>query len=99
MDDYRHLPLDRKHDYGGVHINSNIHNKAAHNLISSGRFQPDELVHLFYGNLMTYLSRKSTFRDSLTGLVLTARTLFRGRDEEEIEDKTAAIAKAFATWA
>lgn len=96
MDDYKNLPVDNLHDWGGIHINSNIHNKAAYNLISSGVFTPDEMVYLFYNNMVTYLSKTSTFADSLVGLKLSTRTMFRNGTPEDLENKIDAVTQAFA---
>ncbi|MGA9522906.1 MAG: DNA/RNA non-specific endonuclease [Myxococcaceae bacterium] len=99
MRDYRELPVDQWNDWGGVHINSGIHNKAAYNLLTSRGsdggylFDPKSVAALFYIALSQYLSRTSTFSDSRRGVGLAARSLFR-RDPA-LEEKLQAIARAF----
>ena len=82
MKNFRILPLKRKSDEGGVHINSGIHNFAAFKVMSAtkGRafvFKPPELAAIFYIALTQQLSRQSTFADSRRGVVLATRSLFR----------------------
>jgi Zn-dependent metalloprotease len=99
MDDYEFLPVGPRTDWGGVHINSGIHNKAAYNLLTSRGadghfiFDPREVAALFYIALTQHLSRTSKFIDSRRGVELAGRTLFR-RDPRKNE-KLAAIGRAF----
>jgi Zn-dependent metalloprotease len=99
MDDYEFLPVGPRTDWGGVHINSGIHNKAAYNLLTSKGasghfiFDPREVAALFYIALTQHLSRTSKFIDSRRGVELAARSLFR-RDPRKNE-KLAAIGRAF----
>ncbi|MEH1124155.1 M4 family metallopeptidase [Micromonospora sp. CPCC 206061] len=105
MDDFRQLnpgevPSDAN-DHGFVHVNSGIHNKAAHNLITSkastGKFlfTPHEVAALFYLALSQRLTRTSGFSASRRGVVLSALTLFRNDPQATRTKKLAAIAKAF----
>jgi bacillolysin len=102
MDDYRYL-LDTQsacddNDWGWLHHNSGIHNKAGYNLLtakdSQGNFffSPDLVAQLFYQALY-YLRPNSDFRDSRTAIEMAAKTLFRkdGNKQEKLE----AIAIAF----
>jgi len=79
---------DRKHlgtavDNGGVHVNSNIHNKAAYNLLTATDatgnpvLTPEEIALLYYLTL-TRLSRRATFKDCLRVLRSVAASYFRG---------------------
>lgn len=101
MRDFKDLPLTREGDWGGVHANSGIHNKAAHNLLTARNgsgapvFDPATVAKLFYVTLTEQLSRTSRFSDSLRGLELVARSLFRSDGEGEREEKLKALAKAF----
>ncbi len=98
MKDFQELPFTAEGDWGGVHTNSGIHNRAFFNLItakSAGAplFDPGTVARLFYLTLTEQLSRTSGFTDSRRGLELVARSLFRvdpGRT-----GKLAAIEKAF----
>ena len=98
-DDYQDLPLDRKNDNGGVHINSGIHNKAAFNLANSidlsGNylFTKEELAHLFYLSLLR-LAPMDKFSDSLNALLLSAKSLFKISDTHK-PMKIKAIKTAF----
>ncbi|MBF5046453.1 hypothetical protein FGE12_28830 [Aggregicoccus sp. 17bor-14] len=99
MDEYRQLPVDRPHDWGGVHVNSGIHNRAAYLLLSAKDaagdwcFSPAQVAALFYIALTQYLSRTSGFGDSRRGVELAARSLFR--QDPALEEKLAAVAAAF----
>jgi bacillolysin len=84
-------------DSGGVHINSNIHNRAAYNLLTAvdadGQvFGPDEVALLYYLALLR-LGAVSTFRDALIALHHAAATLYRNRNAQRA---LAAITKAYA---
>ena len=98
MKDFKQLPFTAAGDWGGVHTNSGIHNKAFFNLITAksagaSLFDAGTVARLFYLTLTEQLSRTSGFADSRRGLELVARSLFRldpGRTA-----KLAAIAQAF----
>ncbi len=100
MKDFKILPLKRKSDAGGVHINSGIHNFAAFNVMSAtnGRafvFKPAELAAMFYVALTQQLSRQSTFSDSRRGVVLATRSLFRKLPQKKIDARVAAVEAGF----
>jgi Zn-dependent metalloprotease len=98
MKSFQELPFTAEGDWGGVHTNSGIHNKAFFNLVTAKSagvplFDPGTIARLFYLTLTEQLSRTSGFADSRRGLELVARSLFRvdpGRT-----GKLAAIAEAF----
>jgi Zn-dependent metalloprotease len=101
MKDFKILPLKRKFDEGGVHINSGIHNFAAFRVMSATRrgafvFKPAELAAMFYVALTQQLSRQSTFADSRRGVVLAARSLFRKLPQKQIDARVAAVKAGFA---
>ncbi|WP_171174928.1 M4 family metallopeptidase [Ruegeria sp. HKCCD8929] len=88
-------------DNGGVHINSNIHNKAAYNLFNSQDANGDPLLQpgetgLLYYLTLTRLSRMATFRDCRRTLRSAALTYFRG-DPAKSADVQAAINSAYAS--
>jgi len=101
MNDFVVLPIDDKHDQGGVHTNSGIHNKVAFNLLTAkatdGSFllDPTSVITLFYLTLTQHLSRTSLFSDSRRGFDLVAQTLFRTDAPDVLAAKRAAIAQAF----
>lgn len=83
MDDY----LYTSNDNGGVHTNSNIHNKAAYNLltVSDGYgahvFMPREVAVLYY-LCLSRLSSLATFSSVLETLVDVASVYYAGSQEE-----------------
>lgn len=83
MNDYRDLPFTEAGDFGAVHANSGIHNKAAY-LIMTARNAAGEylffipyLVALFYQALAMQLSHTSKFTDSRRAITLVAKSLNR----------------------
>jgi Zn-dependent metalloprotease len=86
-------------DNGGVHTNSNIHNKAAYNfLVASDQngqalFTPREVALLYYLTLQR-LSRTSDFQSTLATLVNVAGTYFAGRQNKA--ELLGAISGAYA---
>ena len=101
MDDFLVLPDTQEGDWGGVHKNSGIHNKAAFNLLTaeeSGALvvTPDEVAAVFYLALTQRLSRTSQFADSRRAVITSARTLFRKLPADEQERKITTIEDAFS---
>ncbi|MEW8026921.1 MAG: M4 family metallopeptidase [Candidatus Thiodiazotropha sp.] len=97
MDDYRDLGEDN--DHGGVHVNSGIHNKAAHLILTAkndsgvSEFDPVTVARLFYLTLSQDLSRTSKFTDSRRGMEKWTKTLFR--DNPDLPRKLQAVSKAY----
>jgi Zn-dependent metalloprotease len=103
MRSYRRLPNTEDGDWGGVHINSGIHNYAMYRITTarSGRpmkyvFAPEEVAAVFYICLTQYLSRRSTFADSRRGVLLAARTLFRNDRPDAQRAKLRALERGFS---
>ncbi len=98
MDNYLSIPYSN--DYGGVHHNSGIHNKAAYNLLTSQDdqggylFDVTSAAGLFY-RALTLLSRNSDFSDSRRAIRQSAKTLFRRESIERKRQILDAIARAF----
>ncbi|CCE98520.1 putative metalloprotease (plasmid) [Sinorhizobium fredii HH103] len=97
MSDFRELSEDN--DHGGVHINSGIHNKAAHNIMVAEQdgqflFNAVEVARVFYMTLTSQLTRTSGFVDSRRGAIQSARSLFS--DDANKDAKIAAIETGFA---
>ncbi|MDX6716844.1 MAG: bacillolysin [Baekduia sp.] len=96
MDDYLHTTGDS----GGVHTNSNIHNKAAYNVLTAtdgaGQriFIPREVAYLYYLGL-TRLGRTDEFNDALQAVVDVAMTYYSGNQPDR-DAKVAGIRKAYA---
>jgi Zn-dependent metalloprotease len=102
MDDFRVLPDTENGDFGGVHINSGIHNKVAHLMLTAEDqsntliFTPNDVAAVFYLALTQHLSRTSQFSDSRRAVLLAARTFFRTRPLAEQDEKLNAIERAFS---
>lgn len=101
MDDFEVLPDTQQGDWGGVHINSGIHNKAAFNLLTSEQddgtlvMPPSEVAGAFYLALTQRLSRTSQFSDSRRAVISSARTLLRHQSAADQDHKISAIEGAF----
>jgi bacillolysin len=86
-------------DSGGVHTNSNIHNKAAYKLLNAMdaslnlMFKPSEVA-LFYYLSMTRLSRLADFSAMRDMLITVATTYYMG-DPTGLPQKLATIKKAY----
>lgn len=99
MDDYIKFPNTEAGDWGGVHTNSGIHNKAAYNILtakdSKKRYliKPREVAALFYLALTQHLTRTSRFADSRRGVELAARSLFANQSNGQAKLK--AVGRAF----
>ena len=101
MKDFKVLPNTQAGDFGGVHTNSGIHNKAAFNMLTAQNsdgnltLTPAEVAAVFYLTLTQRLSRTSQFADSHRFAVSSARTLFRNLPADERDRKVAAVDAAF----
>lgn len=101
MDDYRDLPVTQSGDWGGVHTNSGIPNKAAYLLLTTEgpggtlTLTPFEVSALHYLALTQRLSRTSQFVDARRASVASARSFFRTRPQDERDRKVAAVEGAF----
>ncbi len=96
MKDY----LKTREDEGGVHTNSNIHNKAAYNLLTAkeedgtASLTTREVAVLYYLCLVR-LPQRATFARTLRGLLDAARQYFKG-DAALMWRKLRAIEAAYA---
>jgi Zn-dependent metalloprotease len=101
MDDFEVLPVDEDGDFGGVHTNSGIHNKAAFNVFTAEDddgalvMTAEEAAGVFYLALTQRLTRTSQFADGRRAVLSSARTLFRNQPAQERARKIAAISAAF----
>jgi Zn-dependent metalloprotease len=86
-------------DYGQVHKNSNIHNKAAYHFLTAkapdGKqiFLPEEVAQIYYQALLR-LNPMAQFADMVAMIVEVAETFYP--DQSERTMKTDAIRKAYA---
>lgn len=101
MDDFRDLrpgeQPNRDNDQGWVHFNSNIHNKAAHNLLTMTTegtrvFGVQDVAVLTYLG-MARLTIRATFSDAVQAVVDVAQTYYGGSAEKQ--KKIAAIREAY----
>jgi bacillolysin len=86
-------------DYGGVHTNSNIHNKVAYHLLTmkeddERHFPVEDAAVLLY-LCMVRISAIATFDDALQTLIGIAKTYYGGESEVRGR-KVAAIVEAYA---
>ena len=99
MNQYVALPATRRYDWGGVHIFSNIHNLAAHNVLTTRRadstvmFSPEEVAILYY-LVLTRLGRLSDFDDARAELLVVSDTVYAG-DAGRQQEARAAIELAY----
>ncbi len=102
MDQFRRLRPGEQpgpaNDNGWVHVNSNIHNKAVHNLLTAsgptGRvFTVEDVAVLTYLG-MARLAPLATFSQALQSVLDVARTYFGGHPDKQA--KLAAVGDAYA---
>lgn len=74
VSEYANLPINRKNDNGGVHINSGIPNKAAY-LIAQA-IGPEKAEQVFYRAVTQYLTPSSQFKDNALALVQAYKDLY-----------------------
>jgi bacillolysin/neutral peptidase B len=95
MNKYVNTPFDS----GGVHTNSNIHNKAAYNVLTAkdaqgqSMFTPRQVAIMFYYCLLR-LDRMATFKQTRDAMLSVAKTFFSG--DPALQQKVDAIGKAYA---
>jgi bacillolysin len=102
MNEFRHLrpgerPHPRQNDNGWVHFNSNIHNKAVHNLLTMEKagarvFGVEDVAVLTYLG-MARLTPLATFSQALQSVVDVAQTYFAGSADKD--DKLEAVREAY----
>jgi Zn-dependent metalloprotease len=96
MNGFRRFPPNE--DFGGVHVNSGIHNKAAFNIMMARDaqnrflFSPRFIAQLFYSSL-AHLRPTSLFLDSRRAVELTANTMLRIDPQKEV--RLGAISQGF----
>lgn len=97
MDAYDPDPTDR--DHGGVHTNSNIHNKAAYLVLTAKdaeghlEFRVEDAAVLFYVTLVR-LAPTADFTDAMQAMVDAAMTMYAG-DPSTRDRKVEAIRQAY----
>ncbi len=82
VSEYANLPVNRKNDNGGVHINSGIPNKAAY-LIAQA-IGPEKAEQVFYRALTQYLTPSSQFKDNALALLQAYKDLY-GNNVQQVQ--------------
>ncbi|MGV2876027.1 M4 family metallopeptidase [Macrococcus capreoli] len=83
MDDYQFLPNTEDGDFGGVHINSGIPNKAFYNTVTKiGKSKSEQI---YYRALTYYLTSTSNFKDTKEALIQSAQDLYGQAEADTIK--------------
>lgn len=83
MSNYRYLPNTEEGDFGGVHYNSGIPNKAFYYTVSSlGKVKSEKI---YYRALTYYLTPTSNFMDAKKALIQSAQDLYGYSEVNAIE--------------
>ncbi len=90
MNNYQNLPNTQNGDWGGVHINSGILNKAAYSLAQN--IGCEKTARIYYRALTVYFNSTTNFSQSRLGLIQAATDLY-GTNSTEAQ----AISNAFAS--
>ncbi len=89
MRDYANLPLERKSDNGGVHVNSGIPNRAAYLIAQQiGREKTEQI---YYRTLTQYLTPSSQFADAVQLTIRAAQDLYGATEAQAVRDGFAAV--------
>jgi bacillolysin/thermolysin len=91
MNNYQYLPNTQAGDWGGVHINSGIPNKAFY-LAATTINNNSKMSQIYYRALTNYLTRTSQFIDARNALIQSATDLYGAGSAE-----TTAITNAFTS--
>ena len=82
MDNYEYLLDTEEEDWGGVHINSGIPNKAAYNIASV--IGMDKTARIYYRALNNYMTPNTDFEQARSCIVQSAKDLYEG-DQKVID--------------
>ncbi|MBD1372811.1 M4 family metallopeptidase [Hazenella sp. IB182357] len=82
MDDYKNLPNTREGDWGGVHTNSGIPNKAFVNFVETSGITRDNAGKVWYRALTSYMTSRSDFDDARNATIQAATDLFGSSSTE-----------------
>jgi Zn-dependent metalloprotease len=89
MEQYANLPVSRRADNGGVHINSGIPNFAAYKVGTAlGR---DKTGQIWYRALTNYMGPRSRFTDAATATIRAAQELYGATDAETVRNAWASV--------
>jgi Zn-dependent metalloprotease len=88
VSEYANLPINRKNDNGGVHINSGIPNKAA--FLITTAIGPEKAEQIFYRALTQYLTPSSQFKDNALALMQAYKDLY-GNDVKFVQNGLSSV--------
>src|SRR5262249_14452998 len=89
MEQYANLPLSRRYDNGGVHINSGIPNHAAYLIAQSiGREKTEQI---YYRTVTQYLTPQSDFLDAANATARAATDLSAQAEVDAIRNGFARV--------
>ncbi|HUP27250.1 MAG TPA: M4 family metallopeptidase [Chloroflexia bacterium] len=84
MNSYADLPISRRSDYGGVHINSGIPSHAA--FFVAQATSKEKMEQIYYRTLTQYLSPDSDFSDAARASVQAATDLYGSTEANAVRD-------------
>jgi len=90
MNNYKNLPNTQDGDWGGVHTNSGIPNKAAYSLAQN--IGCEKTARIYYRALTVYFNSTTNFSQARLGLIQAATDLYGTNSTE-----TQAVSNAFAS--
>jgi bacillolysin len=82
MDQYANLPVSRRYDNGGVHINSGVPNHAA--FLVAQALGNDKMQQIYYRAMTQYLSPDSDFGDAARATVQAAQELYGANEANAV---------------
>lgn len=89
MNQYANLPVSRRADNGGVHINSGIPNRASF-LVAQG-VGADKAEQIFYRAVTQYLTPRSNFLNTATAEARAAQELYGSNEANAVRDAWAQV--------
>jgi bacillolysin len=89
MRDYARLPLSRRADNGGVHINSGIPNRAA--FLVAQALGREKMEQIYYRTLTQYLTPDADFGDAARATIRAAQELYRTSEANAVRDAFAQV--------
>jgi Zn-dependent metalloprotease len=82
VDEYANLPISRRFDNGGVHINSGIPNRAAY--LVAQALGKDKMQQVYYRTMTQYLSPESDFLDAANATARAATDLYGANEANAV---------------
>jgi Zn-dependent metalloprotease len=84
MREYANLPITRRADNGGVHINSGIPNHAAY--LTAQAIGPDKTEQIYYRALTQYMTPRSNFLQAANALARAAADLYGNAEVQAVRN-------------